>query len=152
MKRSQLKRKTPLRSHSTLKKVRPISKKTRVERLLKKAWALHSEYARKKAKGECYTCGVKKDWREMDAGHYIHGRLDHHPNNIRAQCTRCNRFLHGNLGRYAERLLAEIGPDAFYQIRLEANQVKKWEVPELEEKIRYYEKAIQDLDGQSKTN
>src|SRR6185295_6730992 len=113
---------------SPLRKRRPLSKQTILQRLHKKAWALFSEYVRRSSKGICFSCGARKHWKELDAGHYIHGRLDYDELNIHAQCTYCNRYLHGNLGKYAERLLARHGEAALQELRLRANQVKKWEV------------------------
>ena len=66
----------------------------------------------------CYTCNVRKHWKEMDLAHYIHNRLDFEPNNLRVCCVRCNRFLHGNLGIYGEKLIREVGLEAVEKMRL----------------------------------
>ena len=128
-----------------MRKRRPVSKQTLRERLLKKLWKLFSIYVRQKSKGVCYICGAKKDWRELDASHYIHGRLDFSEINIQACCRKCNRFMHGNLGRYAERLITDYGRERLVELRQEAAQVKKWEPEELQEKITYYTQAIKKL-------
>jgi len=81
----------------------------------------------------------------MDAGHYIHGRLDYSEVNIQSSCTKCNRYLHGNLGRYAECLIAVFGEQRIIELRRETNQIKKWTPRELQEKINYYQKEIKKL-------
>lgn len=59
----------------------------------------------------------------MDAGHFIHGRLDFDPRNIHVQCSYCNRYLHGNLGEYAIRLIGELGQAGVK--KLKADSIKK---------------------------
>lgn len=120
---------------------------TLLKKLHRQAWQLFSEYVRKKSKGICFTCGVKKDWKEMDAGHYIHGRLDYDERNVNSQCVRCNRYLHGNLGRYSEQLFCLLGKRGLLQLRFEANQVKKYEPWELEKIIETYKQKIKQLEN-----
>lgn len=111
-------------------------------KLHKKAWKLWSQYVRSKGADfngfvACYTCGRRHHWKEMDAGHFIHGRLDFDERQIRAQCTYCNRYLHGNLGEYALKLVAEIGQEGVK--KLKADSIKKgndYSINELEGIIR----------------
>lgn len=119
--------------------------------LHKKAWDLQSIYIRRSAKGICFTCGTHKHWKDTDAGHYIHKKsMDFVLMNINCQCNRCNRFLHGNLGVYAERLIAEYGEDALMRLRrIEAERDKKpykLTIQEYEDLIEYYTIRIKDLD------
>ena len=60
---------------------------------------------------ECYTCGVRKDFAKMQAGHFISRkhltlRWDT-TNNIRPQCGECNCIKSGNLKLYAINLEIE---------------------------------------------
>jgi len=68
--------------------------------------------------------------------------LDFDPLNIHPQCPRCNLRLHGNLGAYSERLIEEHGPNAIKRLRLKANEVHVYSIPELEEIIKRYEDAV----------
>ena len=64
----------------------------------------------------------------MQAGHYIHKDcLDYDDVNIHCQCARCNKWLSGNLGVYAERLIAEYGEAVIAELResLGANLLSK---------------------------
>ena len=99
----------------------------------KLVWNEMSEYVRTKYADwsgyvRCYTCDVVKKIEEMDCGH-----LDFILDNLRPQCTVCNRYKSGNLGIFAIRLIKEIGLK-----RVEALQkvnVKRFGMPELR-KIR----------------
>jgi hypothetical protein len=124
------------------KKIKHISLKT----LRKKAWDLQSKYIRQSERGICFTCGVHKDWKEMDCGHYIHrDSLDYNPINNHCQCTYCNRFLHGNLGVYAERLINEYGESVIAELREESRKIKKFGVDELNEIISTYKQRLNQL-------
>ncbi len=117
------------------KKIKHISLKS----LIKRAWKLQSEYIRRIENGICFCCGIRKPWKQMDTGHYIHKDcLDFDLVNLHCQCSRCNRFLHGNLGVYAERLISEYGEEAIIALRQRANQVKKFTISELKDLINKY--------------
>ena len=123
-----------------IKKIKHISLKA----LHKKAWDLQSKYLRSCNADEygfifCFTCGKKDYWQNMDLGHYIHKNcLDFDTVNLKPQCTFCNRFKHGNLGIYAERLIAEYGEQAIAELRVRSQQIRKFTVSELEELIVNY--------------
>ena len=94
-----------------------------LKELKKEAWDLQSKSIRQSQANfqglvACYTCGTLKHWTEMDLSHYIHNRLDYYENNLRVCCVRCNRFLHGNLGVYGERLIKEIGLEEVQKMRI----------------------------------
>jgi hypothetical protein len=119
------------------------AKDTLLRRLKSKAWKAFSVWVRRpEADGlvTCYTCGTRKLPAQMDAGHFIHGKLDFEPFQIRPQCTHCNRFLHGNLGIYAENLVRERGLYALDQLRLAANVHYGYSIEELEAIIAMYSK------------
>ena len=59
----------------------------------------------------------------MDAGHFIHNKLDFDPRNLKIQCGRCNRYLRGNLGVYAIKLIQEYGLEWVNQLQVDA-QIK----------------------------
>lgn len=107
-------------------------------------WKLVSEYVRRRDKGVCYTCGDKKDWKDQQCGHYIHKDcLDFEVDfNLRCQCVRCNKWLSGNSGVYAERLIKEIGAEQVGLLRQQSQITKKWSVQELENLIFTYKQAL----------
>lgn len=83
-----------------------------------------SEYVRKSRADKsglvyCYTCGVRLPWQEMDCGHYrsrrfIQTRFD--LDNLRPQCKLCNRYKHGNLEIYRQKLVRELGEEKVREI------------------------------------
>jgi hypothetical protein len=99
-------------------------KKLKTLRVLKQeVWNLQSKHIRSSAANfqgmvNCYTCNALKPWQDCDLSHYIHSRLDFYLNNLRVCCVRCNRFLHGNLGIYGEKLIKEIGIKEVEKMRL----------------------------------
>jgi hypothetical protein len=117
---------------------------TKLQKLFSQAWRVWSVHIRSSSADwqgytECWTCRKKYPWKELHAGHYHHGRLDFDPLNIHPQCVRCNLRLHGNLGAYSERLIEEYGPNAIKRLRIRANTVHKYTIPELESVIKRYE-------------
>ena len=97
------------------KKIKTISKSV----WHKRAWKVFSKWVRRVGVVEylpCFTCGKIYPVKELDAGHFLHGKLDFDPINIQPQCTRCNRFLHGNLWEYGKRLTALYGEKAIDQL------------------------------------
>jgi len=112
-----------------------------------KAWALHSQVVRRKAKGVCYTCGDRRPWKEQQAGHFIHKDcLDHERRNIHCQCVKCNKWLHGNLGEYANRLIQEYGRNIVDTLTYLGNKTHKFNRDELFDLISKYEKELAELD------
>ena len=115
-----------IRKHS----LRPLPK------LKKKAEALFHKYICKRDNYVCYTC--KKQGNE--AGHYWHNKLDFDERNLRCQCPRCNRFLHGNLGQYAINLIDDFGREWFDKLDADAHQERsKKSRDELEALIQKYQ-------------
>lgn len=120
-------------------------KKLSYIKLKKKAWRAWSRYRRKKfadSSGytECITCGKTLPWQLMDAGHFVHNKLDFKEENINPQCTRCNRFLHGNLGVYAVWLDNWYGKGTAERlIKMGQRVVEKYTHEELLNIIKLYE-------------
>lgn len=124
------------------KKIKHISLKA----LRNKAWKLQSEFIRRAEIGICFTCGKHDHWKNQQAGHYIHKNcLDFDPINIHCQCPRCNTYLSGNLGIYAERLIADYGEQAVIDLRQRANKEKKFTIFELEELITKYQTLLTQI-------
>lgn len=122
----------------SIKKIKHKSTKT----LHKKAWVLMSKFVRQRDKGICITCGIMKPWKEQQAGHYIHNKLDFDFTNINCQCVRCNKWLHGNTGVYAEVLIKRHGIKKIDALRKKSEKVKKYSIGELEQIINELQQLI----------
>ena len=97
------------------------------KQLRKKAWKLISIYVRSKntnwrGYANCFTCLKTDLWKNLQCGHYIHNKLDFDERNLKPQCQRCNHFLRGNLGAYAERLIGLYGRKWMEKLRKDAQK------------------------------
>ena len=118
--------------------------------LKKRAWNLFSIFIRIRDGGICYTCGEKDSIKRMDAGHWRHGKtkvgwLDER--NVHCQCSKCNRYLSGNLVAYTLNMAREYGQKEVEKMWKEFSRDKTWKREELIEKIKYYEDQIQKLNS-----
>ena len=87
------------------------------------AWALFSKIIRLRGSDEngfntCVTCGVRKHWKKLQAGHFIDGRRGavlFDPNGVWPQCFKCNFKSHGCLAgnkvKYTLWMQAKFGED-----------------------------------------
>lgn len=94
----------------------------------------------------CYTCGVRKPWQKMDCGHYrsrrfVQTRFD--LDNLRPQCQLCNRYKHGNLEIYRQKLIRELGEEKVREIETKPSR-KPLEI-ELENLLEQRKQALANL-------
>lgn len=88
-----------------------------MRKLHKKAWDLQSIWVRShdadfNGYNRCYTCYKVYHWKELQAGHFIHGSYDFSvEDNIRPQCSSCNKWGHGKTMEYYVHLMQEIGKE-----------------------------------------
>lgn len=87
--------------------------------------------------GKCYTCLTGEG---SEAGHWRHNNnaTKFHEKLVRLQCTKCNRYLSGNLAAYTLRLVREHGQeqvDEWYKLSF---TTKKFTMGELREIIEKY--------------
>lgn len=87
----------------------------------------------------CVTCGARKHWMELHAGHRYHGKLDFDEIQINPQCVKCNTFLSGNLGAYERYLQKKYGQEVVDNLELRAAQHPGYSIEELRQIIMKYE-------------
>lgn len=126
--------------------------------LNKKLWKIFSEYVRRKGideygYGRCISCGVRKPWKELHAGHYIPKSvslaLRFNEINVNPQCAGCNVFRHGNISQYAIGLMKKHGDKILIileQIRRET-QGFKLSRTDYENLIEVYKAKLGGLNG-----
>jgi len=97
-----------------------VRRKRPSKRILKdKAWKAFSAYIRQKYADfsgfvACVTCGIKKNWKEMQAGHFIDGRMNailFEEDCVHPQCYSCNCMKHGNKVLYYKFMIKKYGQD-----------------------------------------
>jgi len=121
----------------------PKKKRTPTQILRDKAWKEFSKYIRLKGAdkdgfNECFTCGAKKHYKKLHAGHFKHGKLDFDEMNIHPQCIACNRWHRGRLDVYAMKLIDLYGLEAVKDLESRAEQtIYLWEdLTEIYEKYK----------------
>lgn len=89
----------------------------KISTLKKKVWKTFSEYIRQRDADwrgyvKCITCPKVKQWKEMDAGHYISRSWNSvlfNEKNVHAQCKGCNSYRSGRHDEYALALITRYG-------------------------------------------
>jgi NinG protein len=105
------------------------------------------KYADKDGLCECYTCGKKKKWQEMQCGHYLSRRhmfLRWDERNARPQDEYCNTYKHGNTAVYGIKLEDE--NPGITDILLEESRIPyKWSRIEIIAMIDDYKRRLKLL-------
>jgi len=111
-------------------------------------WRFFSKYIRQRDKGICISCGKKDDWKNMDAGHYIPKTaglsLYFDERNVNSQCTYCNRWMHGNLSRYAIALRIKYGENILEELDEKRKRTMKYTVEDYRRLINYYKSKVEE--------
>lgn len=94
--------------------------------------------------GDCFTCGTRHHWKEVDAGHFMSRakmatRWD--VRNVQFQCKRCNGFRSGEQYKFAQELGNEIADELVFL----SNQTRKFAIGELRELHEHFKKLANDL-------
>ena len=139
-------------SQKVIKK-RKISKKNTVSHWKKELWTVFSKYIRlrdsdKYGYCQCISCGARIFWKKAQAGHFISkangNKLYFDEQNVNAQCYRCNINLGGNSYVYSIGLNRKYGEGTAEKLweRQNKSKGKKFTIPELQEKIVYFNEKI----------
>lgn len=147
-------RKVSTRAHSAPKQPirRKKARRIKVSTLKNRAWVEFSIFIRTRhadAEGmvACCTCGVKKPWKKMQAGHFIAGRLNGNlfeERGCHAQCGVCNVIKAGNGPRYYQFMQAAYGQAVIDELLRQNNETRKWlpgELQSIAEKYRALNEA-----------
>ncbi len=121
--------------------MRKISRKGLVKKL-DKVFSLYirQRYA-KNGIVECVTCGTKKHWKEVDAGHFCsrrHYSTRWEPQNVHVQCKSCNGFHAGQnylMGKYIDKKYGCGTADELIKL---SRQIKKFTDNDLKDLINRY--------------
>ena len=137
----------PLHTASNKRKKRTnTTNRSDKQTALKQADKAFSLYIRKKYSDRygycrCYTCGAKVYWKNADCSHYVERTCmttRFNEDNVRVCCKTCNEFLHGNLKKFREHLVEEIGEQ-----KVEELESKKFS----QQTLSYQKLTTQDLKG-----
>ncbi len=132
----------------TKKKIKPIKKKQKklsYIKLRRKLDKVFSIYIRTRDKGVCFTCGVQKPIKQMQAGHYISRSslaLRFDERNVNCQCMPCNVWKHGAMDVYALKLQAKYGDGILADLQRMKHQLTKFSTKELADMTGLYEAKL----------
>lgn len=123
----------------------PVKRST----LIKKLDKVFSQYIRLKdadyaGYNSCFTCGMTKSWKELDAGHFqSRGKYAtrYHEDNVKPQCKRCNGFRGGEQYQFALNLGTDLADELVYLSNQPARLTNDW----LLEKIKHYQQEVKKL-------
>lgn len=101
-------------------------------------------------RAECYTCGVRKQYMEMDAGHFqtrakYATRWD--VQNVKPQCKHCNMTNGGHQYEFALHLDREYGPGTADAVVARSNQPARFTTATLVEMTEMYRRMTRELGG-----
>ena len=124
-----------------MKKKKVKKKRSKHAILLDKAVEVFNRWIRERDKvrlgGKCYTCFGEGS----EAGHFRHNNNATKFSEIfvNLQCTKCNRWLSGNLGAYAIRLYKDHPKELIDKLWKESFTNKTFTIAELQEVIERYQ-------------
>jgi len=125
---------------------------------IKKLDAALSKYVRSSnaddtGRATCWTCGVKKPWKEMDCGHFMSRskyatRWLYDPEagltNVQPQCKRCNMTNGGQQFMYGKRLDEVYGAGTADRIVAMSNQPSKHSIIDIVRWRKEYEGRMKE--------
>lgn len=140
------------------RKARLKEKKANSPKVLKKKLdTILSLYVRLKASdtmgmASCITCGVRKHYKELQAGHYVprdNYSVRYDLRNLAVQCFKCNMKLPGckagNMVQYTKYLLINYGVEWLKELIQDGEKIKQWTPDELKELISKYQLLLKTL-------
>jgi len=127
---------------------------TTISKLKKKLDKVFSEYIRRRNANNlglvnCFTCGVKKHWKNQQAGHFQ--SRSHHSTrwdevNVQVQCVKCNMFRQGEQYKFGLYLDERYGKGTAKELENRAKTIVKINRVDYEEAITRYKQKIKELD------
>ena len=97
---------------------------------------------------KCVTCGIRKHWKEVDAGHFCsrrHYSTRWNTLNVFEQCKKCNGFGGGEnyiMGKYIDKTF---GVGTADEMIAKSRQIQKFSNTDLEEMIEEYKNKVKYL-------
>lgn len=121
-----------------------------VGKLKKELWALVSQYVRTSVADQfgmvtCVTCGRRKHYKQMHAGHFIPGRHNAVLFDIRGihpQCYGCNVVLGGNARKYDKWMKENMGQEVIDDLDYLDSTTVSFTESYLIDEIKKYKKLL----------
>jgi len=121
--------------------------------LIKKADTVFSQYIRKRYANkdgiaECFTCGKKDNWKNLQCGHFMsrkHYSTRWDETNCQVQCSGCNVFRWGEQFKFGRNLDIKLGKGTADSLEQKSRQIMKYSSIDLLELIKHYQKKVAEL-------
>ena len=120
---------------------------------VKKLDAIFSKYIRRRFAedniSECYTCGKKDHWKNLQCGHFMSRRFYStrwDDKNCQVQCAGCNVFRYGEQFKFSVHLDKEYGEGTAEMLEYNSKQLLKISMPQLKLLILKYEELVKEMD------
>ena len=119
---------------------------------VKKLDAIFSKYIRRRFAendiSECYTCGKKDHWKNLQCGHFMSRRFYStrwDDKNCQVQCKGCNVFRYGEQFKFSVHLDKEYGEGTAEMLEYNSKQLLKISMPQLKLLILKYEELVKEM-------
>jgi hypothetical protein len=130
-------------------------KKISLSKAKQKAWSAFSLWVRLSVVDEygyasCVTCGSRKQYKELQAGHFIPGRSNSvlfSEDGVHPQCYGCNIGKGGNWPAYYEYMLKMYGQEVIDELLIKRHEIVKYKTWDYEEIERKYKAKLEGLGG-----
>ena len=127
---------------------RKLEEKT-IPQLQNTLWDVFAKYIKTLHAPKCYTCDkpIRMGTGDCQAGHFIprnYSPTKYEEDNVRPQCSRCNKFLSGRPVEFVRRLRDEIGDEAVEALKRKSTDKWKWSRTYLITKIEYYREQLKE--------
>lgn len=103
---------------------------------------IRQRYADEWGNVSCVTCGQRKHWKEMNAGHFIprqYRATRYLETNVAPQCVHCNQWRRGNLIEYYAWMQKTHGQETIDELRRLKGTTRKFTRADLEELLERYQ-------------
>lgn len=125
----------------------------KIRTLDNKLWKIFSEYIRRRDADEdgivyCITCGARKHWKQVDAGHFVSRNakaIKYDEQNVHAQCKSCNGFHGGMSYVYGQRIDELYGEGTAENLEAQRHSISGWTAEHLEKLIQEYTEKLDNL-------
>ncbi len=127
-------------------------KKPTRKSLVEKLDKIFSQYIRRRYAinniSECFTCGVKNDYKKQRAGHFAsrrHYSTRWNEYNVQVQCYSCNICNQGMQFEFGKKLCLKYGDNFAEDLMLKSKEIVKFTESDLIELIDYYTEKVNTL-------
>jgi hypothetical protein len=126
-----------------------MATKSKKSVLIKKLDTIFSQYIRRRYAvndiAECFTCGVKNEYKKLQAGHFAsrrHYSTRWNEFNVQVQCYSCNICNQGMQFEFGKKLCLKYGDNFAEDLMIKSKEIVKFTELDLTYLINYYTQKV----------